>query len=84
MSHCPGCGGNFRQGHAEGFEHILGCGWADSNGDDRATPSNRGRQKRIIKAGLVEAGLAGATNEQAELFIIEVLRRLDAYQGPRP
>ena len=83
MSHCPGCGGNFRQGHAEGFEHILGCGWVDSVGD-RATPSNRGRQKKIIKAGLVEAGLENATYPQAELFIAEVIRLLDDYNRRSP
>lgn len=81
MSHCKGCGGVFRHGHPENFDHILGCGWIDDETDDnRHAPSQRGKQRRIIIDGLEAAGLDGATPAQAELFIAKVIEELDAYQ----
>ena len=81
MSHCPGCGGTFRQGGMGNFNHILGCGWIeDPNDDNRHAPSQRGKHRKIIISGLEAAGLGGATPAQAELFIAKVIELLNYEQ----
>ncbi len=81
MSHCPGCGGTFRQGPWRNFEHILGCGWMlDPTDDNRHAPTKRGKQKKIIIEGLKAAGLAAANGTHAESFIKKVIELIDFEQ----